>query len=175
VSLVTVAALRLKVKTGLSDANLQTIIDNEEAALVAKFGAHGDGVTPVTELAQRVGPSVYLGRRAVSVTTVATYPGATPATLATTSYYTWPSQGRIQLYPSGLLTDTDVSNELITVTYVPADDREVRKQVITELVRLALEQTAMKSESIAGEYSYQAPEWEATRARQYRRLTFFEV
>jgi hypothetical protein len=86
VSLVTVAALRLKVKTGLSDANLQTIIDNEEAALVAKFGAHGDGVTPVTELAQRVGPSVYLGRRAVSVTTVtvATYParGASNSTRA---------------------------------------------------------------------------------------------
>jgi hypothetical protein len=49
----------------------------------------------------------------------------------------------------------------------------VRAQVIIDLVRIVIERTAMKSESIAGEYSYTAPDnWEAEFRKAMKRLVF---
>jgi hypothetical protein len=66
---------------------------------------------------------------------------------------------------------------VITVTYKPYDDREQRKEAIIDLARLTLERTAMKSESIAGEYSYTAWEggWDAERVKVMRRLGFVNI
>jgi len=59
------------------------------------------------------------------------------------------------------------------VTYKPMDDRFKRIPVIIDLLRLTLERTAMKSESIAGEYSYTAPEnWDAEFRKAMKRLQF---
>ena len=62
------------------------------------------------------------------------------------------------------------------VTYKPADDRLKRAQVIIDLVRLVLERTAMKSENVAGEYSYTAPDdWERELRKAMKKLTFQAV
>jgi hypothetical protein len=62
------------------------------------------------------------------------------------------------------------------VTYKPLDDRLKRAQVIIDLARLVIERTAMKSENIAGEYSYTAPDdWEREFRRAMRKLTFQAV
>jgi hypothetical protein len=61
------------------------------------------------------------------------------------------------------------------VTYKPADDRSKRKGVIIDLVRLELNRTAMEQESIGGEYSYVAPNWDKQRREIMKRITFTSV
>ncbi len=59
---------------------------------------------------------------------------------------------------------------------MPADDRAEWRAALLELVRLQLARTALKSESIAGEYSYTAADdWDADRAKLLRRLGFFNL
>lgn len=168
-SLLTLAECRDKVQTSLTDAKLQVVIDNEEAEIVRRYGAHYDGATTVTEVVSGGGCDVCLKRPVASITSIteASSLGGTPTTLASTAYYLWASQGRITRLSEGTAWLRQV-----TVVYVPADDSAKRKQVIVELVRLALEQTAMETESVGGEYSYKAPDWEAKRVRLYSRLTF---
>jgi hypothetical protein len=168
-SLLSIAECRDKVQTSLSDAKLQVVIDNEEAEIVRRYGANYDGTTTVTEVVSGGGCDIFLKRPVLSITSIteATSLGATATTLASTAYYLWASQGRITRLAEGTAWSRQV-----TVVYVPADDSAKRKQVTVELVRLALEQTAMQAESVAGEYSYTAPDWEAKRVRLYKRLEF---
>ena len=59
------------------------------------------------------------------------------------------------------------------VTYKPADDRLKRAEVIISLVRLVIERTAMKSENIAGEYSFTAPDdWDKEFRKAMKKLMF---
>jgi hypothetical protein len=161
-SLVTVARIRAHVQTDLDDTTLQTIIDDEEAEMVRRCGAHGDGVTAVTEtIAGTTGGALFLSRPFVSITSITANGSTVPA-----SYYTaYAGQGQLVL-----LSGSASWVAPVVVTYVPIDDRARRRMVIVELVRVALEQTSMKSESVGGEYSYSAPDWEAKRAALYRRL-----
>lgn len=170
-SLLTLAELRAVVSTGLSDATLQAIIDREEAEIVRRRGAAGDGATPIVETIAGGARSVFLKRAAVSVTTVTENAhGTTPTTVTATGYALWAGRGQLTRLP----TDA-VWQDVVTVTYIPIDERSRRKQAIVEFVRIALERTAMKGESVAGEYSYQAPEWDSLRAVLYRGLGFLEV
>lgn len=167
--LVTVADVRRKVQTGLDDSDLSDIITDEENEVVRRFGATGDGVTAVTAVYDgRDAMNLFLNRPAVSVSsiTVADRGGGTASTVATTAYQVWGNEGRIEHLGGGW------GSGIVTVAYVPVDDRARRRAVIVELVRLAIEQTAMRSESVGGEYSYQAPDWEAQRAALYRRLGY---
>lgn len=165
-SLVTAADVRVLVKTDLSDPQLQAIIDREEAALIRRLGPHEGPVTEVLE--------AYQGRIFTSrpITSVSTINGTMPESSAITVLG---AQGQIVANGAywGL---TPAANGVYTVVYTPADDTAERKAVIIELVRIAVERTAMKSESVAGEYSYTAPEnWEQERRQQYRRLVFTEI
>lgn len=171
-SLVSIAELRARVKSGLTDTNLQAIIDNEEAELVRRYGAHGDGVSTVTEDAQPTGCELFLDRPIASITSVteAQSLGGTGSALTSSNYYLYARQARLVRLPVGTPWGPQV-----TVVYAPVDDQARRKRIIIELCRLALEQTAMKSENVAGEYSFQAPEWEQARNQLYRRLQFTEV
>jgi hypothetical protein len=168
-SLVTVADVRRKVQTDLDDTDLADIITDEENEVVRRFGATGDGVATVTEVYDGGSTTnLFLRRPAVSVSgiTTADKGGGTALAVATTAYQVWGNEGRIEHLGGGW------GAGIVTVTYVPIDDQARRRAVIVELVRLALEQTAMKSESVGGEYSYQAPDWETARAALYRRLSY---
>lgn len=166
-SLVSPAQVRALVKTSLSDALLQTVIDGEEALIVRKLGAHYvDGITTVVETLAGGGASLFVRRALTSISSVV----EDSVTLTASDYRVWAIQGRVERLPAG-----SKWGEVITLTYVPYNDNDQRKHVITELVRLALERTAMQSESVAGEYSYQAPEWDAARAKLVRKLGFVNV
>lgn len=154
--LLTVTDLRALIESDRTDAELIAILAREEAMLVRKLGAHGDGVTATTEVLEGTGGDLFLPRPAASVTSV---------NGATGGYTALPRQGRIYGSWYGL----------VTVVYVPADDRDERRAALIDLVRLVISRTAMKSESVAGEYSYQAPDWQAERAAIYRRLMFTSV
>jgi hypothetical protein len=171
-SIVTTAEVRALVGSSLTDAQLQEIIDREEAELVSRFGANYDDA-PITEEQPSDGKSVFLRRPIESVETVTEYTslGSDGEVLATTTYHAWKAQGRLQRLPEGTRWGA-----LVEVAYTPVDDTAKRKSVIIELVRLTVEQTALKSESVAGEYSYTAPDnWQAQRASVYRRLGFMEI
>lgn len=170
-SLLTAAELRLQVQSGLSNADVQTIIDREEAEIIRRYGAHYDG-SAITEVCSGGSCSVFLKRRIGSVSSIteAQSLGGTQTTLTSTQYHIVANEGRIIRLSEGTRWGRYVS-----VVYVPADDSALRKQVLIELTRQALEQTAMKSENVAGEYSYQAPDWEAQRRALYRRLGLMEL
>jgi hypothetical protein len=180
-SLVSVVEARDLIQTGLSDSRLQTIIDREEAEIIRRFGSHYDGATSIVETVRGEGKNIYLRRTIASVVSVSEvyYLGALPVSLAATQYFVWPNEGRLERLPSAVTGIPAWSGsgvqwgEQVTVTYLPQDDSARREQAIIELIRLALEQTAMKSESVGGEYTYQAPDWEQTRARIYRRVGFY--
>lgn len=164
-SLVTVQEVRDLVQTGLNDVRLQAVLDREEAALVLRCGAHYvDSSTRITTTLPGGMLNLYLPRRLTSVYRV-TEDGT--VLTAETDFRIWHEEGRLERLPAGTKWGS-----VVAVLYVPYNDNEHRKAVLIELVRLALERTAMHSENIAGEYSFTAPEWELERARLYRQLTF---
>ena len=171
-SLVTIADVRALVQTSLSNENLQSIIDREEFEIVERFGAHyavtGETPASVTEtLEGDAKRNLYLRRRIASVSAIID----DGATLTTSSYRLWGKQGRIERLPLGAAW-----GDVVQVTYVPYDDNLTRKAVIIELVRIALNRTAMKSESVSGEYSYTAADnWETERNKILRRLSMSDV
>jgi hypothetical protein len=159
-TLLPVATARALIATDLDDTQLGAVIDREEAMLIAKFGPHGDGASSVTATIDGCGGELFLPRPVASVVSVG---GAAWASLGATLYA---DQGRICGGRWGA----------VTVVYVPADDRDDRRAALIDLVRLAIQRTAMQAESVAGEYSYTAPtSWEAARASIYRRLMFMSV
>lgn len=166
-SLVTVAEVRAMVTTGVLDTPLQAIIDREEAIMVERCGAHYvNSTTRITETVQGNGyGQLFLSRKVSSVYRV-TEDGVV---LSQTDgdFQVWESGGMLIRQASGTTWGSVVS-----VIYVPYDDNERRKAVLIELVRLALDRMAMKSENVAGEYSYTAPDWEYERARLLRSLNF---
>jgi hypothetical protein len=157
------------VTTDVAASDLIEVILREEAAIIARYGAHYVAATTITETTDGGMKSVYLKRRIGSVSSIteATTLGGTATTLAASAYYVWPGQGRITRLPDGTAW-----GRVVTIAYIPADDTDLRRQVLIELTRLAPEQTAMQSESVTGEYSYTAPDWEKTRKRLYKRLEF---
>lgn len=169
-SLLSIEEIAALVPSALSIADLQIVLNREEAELVRRCGPHGDGVAAVTETFELSGSDIYLSRPAVSVSSVAVvaYIGAAPSTLAPSQYYLVPVYGHLRISP--FLT----GSAFVTVTYVPKDDRALRRMVLIELVRIALEQTAYKSETLTGTggaaNSYTAPDWFSARETQYGRL-----
>jgi hypothetical protein len=158
--LVTAAQVKAVFPTDLADDALQGIIDREEAALVARYGAHTGSLTEVIE---PINGALFTKR---PIASVATIDGEAVADTVTV----WNGTGRLTTWGCwNRLTPT-------TIVYTPVDDSAERAAVIIELVRITLNRTTMKSESVAGEYSYTAPDnWEAERAKQYRRLRFADI
>lgn len=178
-SLLTIAELRAVVTSGLDDPTLQAIIDDEEAEITRRFGVTGDGASSRVELhaMRSARPSLFVSINLfvhfpiLSLTSIRERRTLQDdfATLAATAYLAIPEQGRI-------VRTSGVWGELVEVTYIPTDQRAKVKRAVIELVRLAISQTAMQAESVAGEYSYTAPpNWEVMRARAYQRIGFMRL
>lgn len=171
-SLLTVDMARMLIDTDLSDPNLADLIDREEAALIAHYGAHYAPATTITALLNGGGPSIYLPRAIGSVSSISETValGEMAQALTITDYYVWPSEGRITRLPERARWA-----RLVTVVYVPANDTAERVQVLIELLRQGLTRTAYQSETRSRNgmtYSYQAPTWELERGRILQRLGF---
>ena len=152
-SLTSIAEVRALVRSRLSDADLQVVIDREEAWLAGRVGpltgertdtfTPGLGDTPL-----------YLRRRAESVVLT-----DASRTLAASEFLFTPSTGQIRRIWTPDLTNEPPWRQLylgwqgtVTATYTPADEADVKRAVI-ELVRLATGETGYDSETI-GDYSY---------------------
>lgn len=157
--LLSVDEARALVETALSDAQLGAVIAREEAEAARRFGPIGDGATPRTVVLEAIDGQLFLPTAAAAVSSI--NGASVPA-------------GVTVLGPQGRVVGGRWEGR-VTVVYVPADERERWKSVLVEIVRHAVTQTALRGESVAGEYSYQAPDWEAQRHQLYRRLKFFSV
>ncbi len=164
-SLVSPAEVKALINTSLSDENLQTVIDRVEAQITARIGAPQTDAfaTEVVKTMRGEGEYLFMPTEIYSVSGIV----EDTSTLTSDQYQTW-AGGVIERLP----VDSHWGDRVV-VTYKPTDDRLMRTQVIIDLVRLVIERTAMKSESIAGEYSYTAPDnWEAEFRKAMRKLVF---
>lgn len=175
-SLVAAADARaLGVGLDLDDAALQAVLDREEAEVVRRFGPNaGDGVTQAETTYPR-GRSVYLRRAVASVVgvTECLSVGDAPTSRAVGDYVLWGSEGRIERAAA-----SPPWGAVVTVTYVPADDSDLRRSVVIELARVATEQTSGAGLDVAGlgyrigGGSATARAWQQARDAQYARLGY---
>ena len=164
-SLVTPTDVKALINTSMSDENLQTVIDRVEAQITARIGAPQTDAyeTEVVKTMRGEGEYLFMPTEIYSVSSIV----EDTSTLTSDQYQTW-AGGVIERLP-----DDSHWGDRVVVTYKPTDDRLVRAQVIIDLVRIVIERTAMKSESIAGEYSYTAPDnWDAEFRKAMKRLVF---
>lgn len=161
-----------QLNTSISLSVLQDIIDREEAALARLYGPAYDGTAITETILFEEGQEIFLKRRIGSITSVAEKASITDTSstilVANSDYVAFSDEGR-------LLRLSGQRGQSVVVTYIPTDDTAEWKRVALELVRLAVERTAMKSENIAGEYSYQAVDWELERAKLLRQFGFVRI
>ena len=164
-SLVSPADVKALINTSISDTDLQTVIDRVEAQINARIGAPQTDAyaTEVVKTLRGEGEFIFMPTEIYSVSSIV----EDASTLTSDQYQTW-AGGVIERLP-----EDSHWGDRVVVTYKPTDDRLVRAQVIIDLVRIVIERTAMKSESIAGEYSYTAPDnWDAEFRKAMKRLVF---
>ena len=167
-SLLTIAECSSLVKTSLATTDLQAVIDRIEAIIANRIGAYQvDGnTTTITETVRGKGQHLFLKvafSEIVSITEDGTL-------LDADDYQEWGPSGMVERLPEG-----GEFGDVCIVVYKPTDQREERKQATLELVRLFVERTAMVSENIAGEYSFNAPDWDKAIKRELKNLCFLEV
>lgn len=178
-NLVSTDEVRALVKTGLTDAQLETVVDRVEDYITDQIGEpYSEGVT-ITETVSGGGKNLFLKRPVSSVSSVTEYSQLSDQTGASleenTQFYLWPDQGRLERI-GGIWGSEGKWGRMVEVTYVPQDQTKKRKQVIIDLVRLELSRTAMFQESVGGEYSYTAPaNWEKERQRIMKRICFVSL
>jgi hypothetical protein len=156
------------INTSLSDANLQDVIDRVEAQIAERIGEPQTDAyaTTITKTLRGEGYYLFMPTEIYAVVSVT----EDLHLLTSDQYQTW-GGGVIERLPSETYW-----GDRVVVVYKPTDDRKKRKQVIIDLVRLVLERTALKSESIAGEYSYTAPDnWDDEFRKAMKRLMFKAV
>jgi hypothetical protein len=165
VSLLTVAELRTEVRSSKTDVQLQAIIDRVEGIIQDRIGPYqiDDGSVVVTETISGGGEHLFLRVPIGTVTALA----ENGIELDEAEYRVWGQSGMIERLPEGAEWGATC-----TVSYKPVDQRFERKLATLNLVRLMLERTAMTSESIAGEYSYNAPEWDLAIKRELKNLSY---
>lgn len=164
-SLVTAADAKKLINTSLADDDLQEIIDRVESQITARIGAPQTDAyaTTVTKTLRGEGYFLFMPTEIYAVVSVTEDETA----LTSDEYQVW-AGGVIERLPA-----ESYWGDRTVVVYKPADDREKRRQVIIDLTRLVIERTAMKAESIGGEYSYTAPDnWEAEFRKAMKRLQF---
>jgi len=164
-SFVSPANVKAIVNTAMSDVNLQTVIDRVESQVNARIGVPQTDAyaTEVVKTMRGEGFYLFTPTEIYSVVSIVEDGNA----LTSDQYQTW-AGGVIERLP-----EESYWGDRCVVTYKPADDRLKRAQVIIDLVRLVIERTAMKSENIAGEYSYTAPDnWDAEFRKAIKQLMF---
>lgn len=161
----------LGVGIGMSDADLSTLIAREDAELVRRFGANY-AAAPLTEIVPGGGRSIYLKRPISAITSIVERVSlfdTTTTTLTATDYYPWLPQGRIERLGGAW-------GAAVTVVYTPQNDTQLRKMVLIELLRIAIEQTAggetisALGVSVSGAKDSSGAGWAAQRNAQYARL-----
>lgn len=158
--LITIAQLREHTETDLGDDALQRIIDDADAAIVARFGEHAEaGVfsadDPLVEQHEGGGQYVFPHRKVDTIDSVLEYIGylggdEVEYELAADDYrLTHDSASMLRL-----ATGTNARSRWgrVVLSYFPVTDISRRTRVELDLCKLALQYSALGSEK-AGDYS----------------------
>lgn len=167
--LVTAAEAKKQIKTSMSDIDLQKIIDRIESQIADRIGAPWTNDTTPSEIEKTMrgeGASLFLPTGIYTVSGIV----EDDVELSADDYRVWGNGGVIERAPIG-----SSWGDVCVVTYQPVDDRFKRIPAIINLLRLTLERTAMVSENIAGEYSFQAPDWDMAFKKIMKGLMFKAV
>lgn len=162
-TLVSVDEVRALVNTPLTDAQLTEVIERIEAEVTRRIGPPQDDTGTVTHTVSGYGEgdAFFLPGEAEEIVSVE----EDNQPLTSDEY---------RYYAGGALERLGARHWFgqVEVVYKPVDDRAARKQAIIDLVRLTLARTAMQSESVGGEYSYQAPVWDEEMRKVLRRVVW---
>lgn len=173
--LINVDELKARVPTDLNDTALGQIIDEEEAEVVRRFGAHASSGSVVETIDSEKACNVFLPRRINSVSTVTEGDGITQTALAPADYRIWPNEGRLERIAT--LGITIEWQPHVVITYTPQDDEKERQRILVELCRISIERQIMKKETVGQQdYSYVAPDdWEKEREKVLSKLQHFVI
>ena len=166
--LISVTELRTHIETDLVDAALTRILNDADDAIVEALGEHKSTGT-VSEVHIGGDKALFFDRPYSAITSVTEHRGTTNTVLSEDDYRTW--YGNRLLERLSLEATNPQANwgERVTVVYTPVDDDKQRIGATIDLVRLALQYTALKSQR-AGDYSSSALDYDQERARIINRL-----
>jgi hypothetical protein len=132
-AILTVAALREFIDTGLPDSALQTLLDGTEEMIVARAGAPGS----TTELLGGQGAYLTTSRPVASITSITERFGETDATtLAADDWRLVTTNGYTIQRRSGGTNSRYLWNPWTQVIYTPVDDTDTRKLVQLGLIEI---------------------------------------
>ena len=165
-ALLTVDQIRQHVETDLVDDALTRLVDDADAEIIACEGVlaehtdHQHGCQYKADL--------WLSRRASEITEVIEEASESETTLAADDYALRPGGLRLSRRSDGTNPRTTWA-PIVSVTFTPVSDVERRTRVLIDLVRLAVQFNALRSES-AGDYSATSADYEEERRRILSRL-----
>jgi len=159
--------------TPLTDAQLTAVIARVEADLTAVLGAAPDGATAVTERLRGGMVNIFLKRKVATVTSVTEYgllTDSSGAALASSAYFLWAKQGRLERLGG------TAWGERVDVVYVPENEASKWKTAVIDLVRIFVNETALAGETVTASATPHRPgNWDAEIRRVVRRLQFTVV
>ena len=161
--LLTQAELKQHVETDLDQAALQRLMDDAEAEIIKRFGAHGDKTsTQIIEDLEGRAASIFPYRPETTIVSVTEYEiDGTETVLALNDYRIWHGGREISRRIDGT-NPRGVWAPRVRIIYLDATELPNRKRVQADLVRLAIEYRALKSES-SGDLDQSYADYEAER------------
>ena len=151
-ALITVTQLREHVETDLVDAALQRVIDDADAAIVERYGAHTGNVV---ETRAGGGRLIFLERPVTAVVSIAEYNGMpfdeTLTNLVADDYRLWYGGRAIERLASGTNARTAWGDRVV-ITTTPAAETARRTRVEIDLCRVALTYAGVVKNESAGDY-----------------------
>ena len=151
--LMTLEAIRKNVETSLADEALQVLIDEADAQIIKRFGPHTGDIEEVFEARHRArhgrvyedrNTSAYIHLRRIAESVASVIEDG--ETLTVDEDYEVVSSGRAIVR----VKNRNVWKRPVTVMYTPQDDTYIRRGVLVDLVKLAVDFDAARARSIGG-------------------------
>lgn len=163
-ALITPAQLLEHVEADLGNDALQRIIDDADAEIVKRFGAHTANVIDTRPGGGRL---IFLDRPVTAVVSIVEYDGMpfdeTEETLVADDYRLWYGGRAIERLASGTNPRTSWGDRVV-ITVTPEAETARRTRVEIDLCKLAIQYDATKATSI-GDHSQTNPDYDVERER----------
>lgn len=168
-SLITTVQAREHIETDLSDAALQRLIDDAEADIVDRFGAHYDAETPLEITCMGGGRMIRFNRPVSDISGVIETVSGVETELSANDYELWYG-GRILKRRATGDNPSYYWQGTVTIEYKPVDDTARRIRVLIDLVRLACRYQAVQNEKV-GDYSVSNLDYDQERIKLLNSLS----
>ena len=159
-ALLTTSELLTHLDSDLATAALQRLLDDAEAEIIKRFGAHSAGSSQVETLVGTGLEVVFVNKPISAVNSVIETIGTTATTLAADDYSVH-NKFVLERLADGT-NSRSTWGDRVKVTYQPVSDTDQRKVVQIQLCKLAVNFEGLKSEK-AGNYSRTWGEYNAER------------